>query len=289
MNPSTKASEWINSVIGPHLGARRNCTWSAYLGQAQTNSLGGITYLLPCEGKVLETGEEFTLLKITLKRFLVIANALLDKPVNVGDKVALKFYGLKRFDGTAADGADDPAVGNVRSFALTGAQTLFPVKWPGRYLGINEKFKDDYTEIQNPYLRDMIKQLEDIPVNGGLRKLANILVDASATHLTFNDPTEEMSAEDAPAVNLVVKSAKFEGGLQIAYDRASDTYTISLKPSDSGQAPTVLENVHFCELGEVLIDRIDDGAWLLAKVTLLSVAPKKRTSVAANQAMAQAA
>ena len=289
MNPHTHASTWIKSVIGPYVGARQGCSWSAYLGQAQTNSLGGITYLSPCEGKVLEIGEEFTLLKITLKRFLVVANALLDKPVNVGDKVALKFYGLKRFDGTAADGADDPAVGNVHSFSLTGAQTLFPVKWPGRYLGINEKFKDNYTEIQNPYLRDMIKQLEDIPANGGLRKLANILVDANATHLTFNDPTEEMSADDAPAINLMVKSAKFEGGLQIAYDRASDTYTITLQPTDSGQAPTVLENVHFCDLGEVLIDRIDDGAWLLAKVTLVSAAPKKRVQATTNQPMAQAA
>lgn len=289
MNLYNNAAAWVTRVIGPYVGTRTGCTWSSYLGLARTNSLGGMSYHPPCEGKVLEIGEEFTLVKVTLKRFLVIANGLLDKPVSVGDKVALKFYGLKRFDGTAADGANDPAIGNVHSYALTGAETLFPVTWPGRHLGINQKFKDGYTAIQNPYLRDLIQQLEKLPVNDGLRKVVNILVDANGSNLTFNDPTEEMSAEDAPAIKLQVKSAKFEGGLQIAYDRASDTYTITLQPTDSGQVPTVLENVHFCELGEILMSTIDDGKWLLAKVTLISAAPKKRAQVTTNQPMPQAA
>ena len=248
-----------------------------------------MSYLSPCEGKVLEIGEDFTLVKVTLKRYQVIANNLLDKPVHVGDKVALTFYKLKRFDGTAADGADDAAVGNIHSFALTGAATLFPVTWPGRYLGINEKFKGSYTEIQNPYLRDLIEQMENLPVNGGLRTVVNVLVDANGSNLTFNDPPEEKSAEDAPAIKLQVKTTKFEGGLQIGYDRASDTFTITLQPSDSSQMPTVLENVYFDDVGNVLIDNIDDGAWLLAKVTLISAAPKKRALVAANQPLAEAA
>lgn len=286
------AKAWTMSVASAHLGSNiRKYAMGFYLGDAHssTNTYGGISFPTPCSGTVVDMNDQFTLVKTKPSEFRTIANRLLSTPVQVGDKIAVKFYQLKRFDGTAADGMDDAAVGRVHSFSLSGAETKFPVKWADRYLGINEKFAGKYQEIHNPYLRDLIQQMENIPVNGGLRRVVNVLIDAQARDLRFNDPTEERSCEDPPAIRVHVSSTKFSGGVEIAYDRAADTYRITLTSNLQGTEPIVLEDVYFDDLGPVLEERIDDGEWLKAKVTLLKAAPKKRAVPSVDQSCALAA
>jgi hypothetical protein len=141
--------------------------------------------------------------------FDVISTRLLDTAVNIGDKLALSFYQLRRFDGTMADGSEDPAVDGCRSFSLTGAASTFPVKWEGRYLGINERLGAEYRTIQNPYLRDMIRQIETLGLDDGSdRKLVNVFIDAGATQLTFVDPPEAKSCDTPPAIAMHFASAK---------------------------------------------------------------------------------
>ena len=286
------AKAWTLSVASAHLGNNiRTYSMGFYLGDisSATNIYGGISFPTPCSGTVVDMNDQFTLVKTKPSEFRTIDNRLLDTPVQVGDKIALKFDQLKRFDGTAADGMEDAAVGNVHSFSLSGAESKFPVKWDKRYLGINEKFAEKYQEIQNPYLRDLIRQMEKIPVNGGLRRVVNVLIDAQARDLSFNDPTEERSCEDPPAIRVHVSSKKFTGSVEIAYDRAADTYRITLTPDLQGTEPLALENVYFNDLGPVLEEQIDDGEWLKAKVTLLKAAPKKRAIASAFQPSALAA
>ncbi len=185
------AREWVRSVAASHLGRNiRRYTFSTYVGEISHNMLGGMNYLGPQEGTVAEVSEQFTLLKVGSNSFCVILNSLLTRPVNPGDKVRIEGYQLRRFDGTLADGSEDPAGDGVKTITLTGTQTMFPVTWEGRYLCINEKFASGYRQIQNPYLRDLIKQCEHMPVNGGLRRIVNILVDANGRDLDFVDPPE---------------------------------------------------------------------------------------------------
>ena len=239
------------------------------------NTLGGIIYLQPCEGKVVDANEQFTLVKTVSSRFCVVSTDLLSKSVELGDKIAMSFYKLKRFDGTAADGTDDPSVCGARQISLTGTSTMFPVKWEGRYLGINEKFAANYQEIRNPYLRDLIEQMEGIPVNDGLRMTVNILIDANATDLTFNDPLEENSMEDRPVIKARVNTSKHVGLVEIIYNRVPDSYSIRLTPDIGSEM--FLEDLYFDDVGPALLDGIDDGSWKLVKVEILKPAPKKRS------------
>jgi hypothetical protein len=221
----------------------------------------------------------------------------LSQPVTAGAKVRIEGYQLRRFDGTLADGSEDAAGEGVKTITLTGTQTMFPVNWEGRYLGINEKFSAGYRQIQNPYLRDLIKQCEHIPVNGGLRRIVNILVDATGRDLDFVDPPEEESALVAPAIKVSVATQKFIGQVEIFYNRPDDMYGIRLTPTPLAQlqvAPpagstaelnmrlgdALIEDITFDELGDALLVAIDDEKWAEAKVTVLKPAPKKRMAEA---------
>lgn len=130
------AREWVKSVAGNHVGANiRRYQWSTYLGELRHNMLGAVSYLQPTEGTVVDANDQFTLVKTSANRFCVVLNALLSEPVTIGSKIGLSFYNLRRFDGSLADGSEDPSSDGCRSFMLTGAETHFPVKWEERYLG----------------------------------------------------------------------------------------------------------------------------------------------------------
>ena len=276
------ARDWVKSVIGNHVGSNiRRYEWTTYVGELRHNMLGAVAYLLPIEGTVVDANEQFTLVKVSANKFCVILTTLLSEPVAIGSKIAVKFYNLRRFDGSLADGSEDPSIDGCRTVMLTGSETLFPVKWEDRYLGVNEKFKDGYREIQNPYLRDLITQMEKIPVNGGMRRIVNVLVDAGAKDLDFVDPPEEKSADTPPAVVANVATKKFAGRVEIAYDRAADTYDIRLTPAAGGEAEDV-SGIHFDELGDALQLAIDDESWMEAKVTVLKAARKPKAAAAAS-------
>lgn len=278
MSLAKEAASWLKSIVSNHLpSTARQYTWKTYVNEVTHNNLGGVRFLSPTEAKVVDMNDEFVALKERGATFVVIERKLLSQEVAIGDKIGVSFYKLKRFDGLNPDGSEDSAVGGIRSFMLTGAHTRMPVMWADRHvermsLGPNVTPID----IRNPYLRDLITQLEQIPVPGQPRKLLNILTDANPSNLSFNDPAEEDSAVDAPAVRLNVATAKHTGGVEISYDRANDTYSVALTPN-AGEAMRV-EGVHFDQLAEVLLDGIDDGSWITAKVTMIKAAPKKRTS-----------
>ena len=276
MNLKDQARNWIKTVVGSHLGRNiRTFKFVTYTGETSHNQLGGVSYLMPAEGKVVEQGEDFTLIKTGPGSFTIVVSKLLSEPVALEDKVTVNFYKLRRFDGTAADGTDDSSVDGCRTVMLTGVETRFPVTWEGRYLGINERYAASYTVIQNPYLRDMITQMERETVDGGLRHTVNVLVDAGATNLTFTDPVEEESATTPPGMSMQISSSKFTGKVFVGYDRGADTYFIDLAAGEGGETHRI-DDVHFNELGERLIEAIDDREWLKAKVVITKKAPKKR-------------
>ena len=296
MSLKDTAKTWLRTVAPAHLGANiRRYTFSTYVGEAATNMLGGIGYLRPQEGKVVEIGDQFTLIKVSANSFCIVLNSLLSSPVDVGDKIRAVFYELRRFNGSLADGSEDGG----GSITLTGTQTRFPVRWEGRDLCIDEKFEASYRTIQNPYLQDLIAQMESFKVNDGYRRAVNVLVDANAKNLDFVDPPEEETFSKPPAIKASVATTQFVGEVEIFYARGCDTYGIHLRPTPEDQlaAPLVpgsqaerhmrhgpfsMVDICFDELGDALQVAIDDEGWLKAKVTILKPAPKKRVQEQAS-------
>lgn len=120
--------------------------------------------------------------------------------------------------------------------------------------------------------------MEEGPVNAGLRKAVNILVDAGSKNLRFNDSPEHEIIANPPAIHVDVDNQKFSGHVEINYDRAMDYYRLVLTPT--GQEAQILEDIDAFQLGDVLIEKIDDGQWLKAKVTVIKAAAKARVKSA---------
>ena len=78
MNLKDHARIWIKTVVGNHLGRNiRNFKFVAYTGETSHNQLGSVSYLLPAEGKVVEQGEDFTLIKTGPGAFTIVVSKLL--------------------------------------------------------------------------------------------------------------------------------------------------------------------------------------------------------------------
>lgn len=287
MSLKDQADLWIRAIVGRHLASNiRSYKWMSYLGETRTNSLGGINYLLPTKGTIVDRNGQFTLVKTSPSQFCIVLNSLLadaqtSAPLaaDIGDKVAMTFYTLRRWDGTAADGTEDPAEGYSRTMMLTGKKTYFPVRWEGRYLCINERFADSYREIRNPYLQDMIRQLEDAPVNGGIRRAVNVLIDAGGTDLDFVDPPEAKSVETPPAIRVRFANSKLTGTLEIFYDRPADLYGLRITRDADPASPEVIDDIGFEELPDALQVAVCEDKFLNAKVTVVKKAPRKRAVV----------
>lgn len=312
MSMKDQAAAWLRSVVSRHVAANiRRFTWRTYVNEIRHNMLGGVTYLSPAEGKVVDHNDQFTLVKTGPKEFDVILTSLLTAPVNIGDKVRIEYHELRRFDGKLADGSEDVSPDGIRTVILGRVETYFPVKWEDRYLeGANERLSTDWKTIQNPYLRDLITQMEQIPIDGGKRRVVHVLIDAGAKDLRFTDPPED-STERA-GVTATVSTKRFRGQVEISYDCGIDYYCVTFTPdavmttdewlrdvkqdvqeaiadqgkpyadwmrdikfAAEGKAPLVLDNISFDELGQVLVDCIDDREWTKAKVTILKRAKAK--------------
>jgi hypothetical protein len=278
---------WLKERVSNHLGSNiRKYTFRSWLGQPKENMLGGLSFLNPSEGKVVEIEDGLVLIKESASKFCTVAKDLLTVPVELDSKVKLTFYDLRGFDGLKSDGSDDPAECGCRSFMLTGAKTVMPALWEDRGSWVNrtKAVTASWTSIQNPYLQDLIKQMEGIRVDRSSgRNLVNILVDANGTTPIFIDPPEEDSCsvdkQNWPAIITTVNSAKFRGQVAIRYDRGADTYEIELTPN-LGESQT-FDTVHFDDLEPILTREIEDGSWQNVKVEILKAAPKKRVLEAA--------
>lgn len=268
------ARNFLRLAVIKHLASNaRGYTACSWTGEISHNMLGGVRYLDPQEGTVCDENDEFSLVKTGRNDFCVVAKSELTEPLKIGSKVRLTFYQLRRLDGTRADGRDDVAAGRSTTIALTGAKTLLPVKWEGRYLGIDEWKAPHYRDVQNPYLRDMIKQLEDAKIDDGLRTAANLLVDAGVRELDFIDPPEDQSSETPPSMLFNASTKVFQGSVQVAYDRGMDYYTVTLR---RGAEVEEFSEIDFMQLPDLLKEKLDDGEWRKVKVEVLKPAPRKR-------------
>lgn len=280
------AKSWLKERAAQHLPSNaRGYKFRTWLGTAVHNMLGGISYLKPAEGTVVDQDDNFTLIKEKGALFAIFSTDLANPKPAIGDKVVATFYQLRDFQGLSSDGSDDPAEQlssgfSSRTIALTGAKTNFPYTWPDRYTSRSVTVTRNWGSIQNPYLQDLIKQLEGIKVDS-CRTIADVLVCAKATNLAVTDPVEEKSCDPDrflwPAISMDVATAKFTGSVAIRYDRAADAYEVDFLSRD-GELETH-DNIYFDGIGELLIRKVDEGTWSQVKILTIKAAAKKRAVV----------
>lgn len=281
MCTSTSAAIFASQHLPAHCAkGSRQYKWRTYDGKVSHNMLGGVRYLSPAEGVVVEQKDGWTAIKTGRSDFDLVETQLLSQPVAIGDKVALTYYQLRRFDGQLADGSEDPAVNGCRTMMLTGAKSTFPVRWDAdpeieRYAHEGDG-AEAKTTIINPYLIDLIRQLQETPSSNPLRKVVNVIIDAYRGHLEFVDPPAMESCNDDrtrwPSICMVIKGKKDVLSLAIRYDRGIDYYAVDL----NGHAH--VQDISFDELGKVIEEIVDAEDWLKAKVTLLKAAPRRKAA-----------
>lgn len=265
-NRKEQAREWARGVAGRHLPATaRKYSLAIYAGEASISSTLGIQFdLQPAEGKVVELTDEWIMLKIGRAAYLfVVARDLVDVVPALGAVVRITPYARRGFNGRRLDAPTEEITDSglrLQSWTLGESRSRLPI---------------DKEALKSLYLRDLIDQVEALDAGDGIRCMSQVLVDAGAwMHpVEFVDPDDRDIIATPPALKFRVRTAKHDGGFEIGYDRAADTYDLFLTGQDGGIVKH-REGVLFVELAETAVDWLDDGSWRIAKVEVLKPAPR---------------
>lgn len=263
------AKTWVRSVVGKHLPrTARSYRVATYTGEASVSSLGLQLDLSPFEGKVVEVTEAWILMKAgRAAEFFVVSHSLVDNVPAVGDSVRITPYARRGFDGRRLD-SPKVAIDNgvrIQSFVLGEHRSRLPL---------------DTETLVCPELCEMVDQIEQLRAPDGVRRLAQVLVDAGAGSMpiAYVDPAPEDIIAKPPSLKFRVHTAKTDGWIEYRYDRGLDAYDMAL--TDLGDALLKeAKSVFFDQIAEITTDWIDDGAWRVAKVEILR-SSKARSSAA---------
>lgn len=248
----------------------RQWTWLGVDEQGGTNSLLGTKAdYPPIEGKVVDRIDGATVVKKARTEFAVVADTIMPSIPDIGATVRITPYARRLFDGTRLDAPKveehtrpDGTKYTTRILRIGDQRTPLPV-----------------TAAHSSYLKDLIAQIEERRAPDGFRTVAQLLVDASARYFTVEDPDDDADImATKPMLSFWVDTAQFKGRVSITYWRVPDYYQIRFEPADGGLHDE--QDVDFTSVGQVLHDRIDDGAWRMAAVEILKPAPRRRAATA---------
>lgn len=261
------AKQWVRSAVVKHLPrTARSYRVATYTGDANVNSsLGMQIDLQPFEGKVVEVSDEWILLKAgRTAEFFVTMRDLVDAMPTVGEVVRITPYARRGFDGRRLDAPRAEKMENgvqIKTYVLGEDRSPLPL---------------DHDTIRCPELRDLIEQIEQFRSPDGVRRLAQVLVDAGGGTMpvAFVDPAPEDIIATPPSLKFRVKTGKADGWIEYRYDRGLDAYDMSLTDAD-GEPVHAVRTVFFDQIAEITVDWIDDGMWRIAKVEILKPAPAR--------------
>ena len=236
----------------------RRFRYVVYDGQPRESALGFHVDPKPFEGKVIASNEDAVIVQTGRAEFAVLDRSLITAAPDIGAKVAVTPYIRRRFDGERADTPEvrtaynaDGTPYTVKTMILGTAPAKLPIPEP-----------------RCPELRDLIRQLEELPAPDGFRRITHMLVDAGARDFDWVDPLPADIIRTPPKIGFNVATAKFEGRVTILYDRGGDVYVVELKRGD--ETVERIEPVYFDDLGQTLESLIDNGSWRLIQVEILA-------------------
>ena len=270
------ASAWVRSIAGMHLASNcRQYRWSTYAGERSSSSAFGFQVdLKPAEGKVLNANEHFVLLKTSRTEFFVAAKDVLSSVPAIGETCRITPYARRLWNGNRLDSPIETDIGNgiiSQTFHLGEYKSLLPI---------------DKASISYPQFRDMIDVVERERADG-VRTVVQVLIDAGANlhPVFFQDVVDEEDVVDKPpTIRFKVSTLKHTGYVEISYDRACDSFTVSILNEDmtvaSRTADVFIAVEGPSEIGKLIIDAIDDGTWKIAPVETLKKAHRLKALAA---------
>jgi len=263
-----EARGWLYGIAGKYLPSNaRQYTFKTMSGEVHTSSLGFQVDIAPAEGKVVDENDDWLLVKVGRTEFFIASKVLLQSIPEIGSTVRITPYHRRRFDGKEVGAPDVTDSGNgfqCQSFRLGDDNSRIPL---------------DKAQLQSSFLRDMVNQIEKLPVGDGVRNIGNALVDAGGANpglAGYKDISDYDAAVVPPSIGFNIDTQKFKGVLVVEYNRSMDYYNILLL--DNGEEVKRVEDVDFTTLGAVVIDLADDGLWKIATVEILKKAPKKKSA-----------
>ncbi len=267
-NLHQEANDRLRSIVG--LFAAKNAR--QYTARFITSKLSEGAYGFqfdpkPFEGTLIDIQDAFLIYKTGRADFRLVDRAILESSYvpAIGEKILCTPYHRRAFDGRLLG---DPVVTergqgySVTSYTIGESISKLPI---------------DKATLQSEYLKDMIKQVEEMKMPDGIRTIAQALIDYGALeqNVTYVDPTDENIIATPPSLTFSARTEKFTGAIRISYDRACDTYVVETLNSDGSTAEKVDGNLTCFCLGDAILRLLDDGLWRYAKVQVLSKAKKK--------------
>lgn len=260
------ADAFASANAPKHVG--KNCrkySWGRLLFGLTVGSWGFTFDKDAFEGVLVEANDDFSLIKVSTNKFEVVDNNVCPgiKGIDFGSKVKITPYHRKRFNGSLlgtpvsnGNGSSTWAVGEDKS-----------------YLPFDKKL------AKTLQLKEMLTQLEVLKKEGDYRTTVQMLIDAGANESNFsvNNPEEDDIISSPPAVTFGIEVGEFKGSIEIAYDRASDDYTIR-KFDVSGTVVRSQEMVYFDEVPQVVESFIDDDSIKFAKIEVIKAVKLKKAA-----------
>lgn len=259
------AKDYLQSIIHLHISANiRKFFVNIYVGEQSVSSLGMCVDLPPATGKVIGMDQDWVAIKTGSNRFFVCAKNLMSIIPGIGDTVTVTPYARRGFDGQRLD-APKSSVNEdgvpMTTYVLGRSTSRLPV---------------EHSIIKSSYLRAMVTQVEESQAPDGIRSLAQVLIDSGALkgHVSYIDPLDSECAEKPPTLQFRIDSKKFNGWLNVIYQRANDCYKLQLIKLETHAVAIEVNNVLFTTLAAQVVDLVDDGSWNIAKVVITKSATK---------------
>lgn len=249
----------LPALVRGHIPSNvRNITYKIHDGLHRPSMLGFHIDPEPFVGTVIAITSEAVIVKTGRAEFAVLDRSLVSDLPDEGSKVSVTPYARRRFDGMRADTPEEKTEFLSDGTPYTTRSIIFgtaPAKLP-------------IPDPECPELRELIRQLEELPAPDGHRKISHLLVDAGAKVSSWVDPSPANIVKTPPAISFTVESKMFQGTVSISYDRGADTYVLELHRR--GEPIERVDDVYFESLGEVLERLIDDGSWRTIQVRPLT-------------------
>lgn len=259
-----RARDWLKTNVRQFVpsNARQYHTMILTLSLAP-NMLGMMVDRKALEGPVIHVEEAFSAVKTGRANFALIDNSILGAPLQEGSKVRVTPYQRRRFDGSTF--LDPISVETresgvtVKQYHIGGCASEIPLPAP-----------------KSEYLLHMRELLHYGKCSDGLRVISNLLVDAGACNLAWQEPDGKPDVEWVdPQFQFDCKNGKFEGRVHIGLNVGADVYYVDLLTRDDQGNLSLAhhyDDVYFDQMAEVLEELLCDGAWRIAKVEVLKAA-----------------
>ena len=266
-----RAHQWLSTLVGPYLArGQRDFSFRLYEGEGITRTGEGMMFLSPAQGEVIGVSPEFIALRTGETRFDVITARSLEQPLSIGQKVKLRYYDMRRFDGSRVsadlDLVDESAGPSSVADVL---RVRLPIAWPGRPLPNSMRVGAALMpQAQSRAMMTLVEALES-QMCDSLRNVPSLLVDAGARQVRIQEvPVEMLFGKPVPgsgvaAIHVTVRTRRFTGTVELGFDEVSGTFTVVL---DSGAGPAASQTFSGLQPSEVaglLMERVDDGRWRL--------------------------